>query len=131
MGDHESEDTRLEDLRVMEGRIGHFLEDTVPQVWIGDFNTLTREDYNEEQWEQITNIRREAKWELPRTEFSNLLLNKRGLIDSWASVGRPGQVSTCRFSTHIDYILYNQSFQDRWICTSVQHHPSTASDHQP
>merc|ERR1712080_474777 len=93
--DHASEDTRLVQFQEWERKV---------KVWAGDFNTLTREDYSQQGWEEIGAVRRRGKWEQPRTEFSNYL-HKKGLTDSWASVGRPSPVSTCRFSTHIDYIF--------------------------
>ena len=75
------------------------------------------------------------------------LLGAKGLTDSWASLGRPGNASTCRleyaplsftmnkkkdifrFGTHIDYILMNQAFEQDWRCLSVNHLTSDASDH--
>merc|ERR1711934_836914 len=51
--------------------------------------------------------RSKSYWEEPRTELMDHL-RARGLSDSWASAGRPGKVSTCRFDPHIDYILMNE-----------------------
>ena len=40
------------------------------QIWTGDFNALTREDYTNEQWNHITGVRKQNGWELPKTELT-------------------------------------------------------------
>ena len=40
------------------------------QIWTGDFNALTREDYNNEKWNHITGVRKQNGWELPKTELT-------------------------------------------------------------
>ena len=42
----------------------------VPQIWTGDFNSLTKEDYTEQGWEEGTRVRRNNRWELPKTEVA-------------------------------------------------------------
>jgi len=54
-----------------------------------------------------------------------------GFVDCWEKVGKPEPVSTCRFSTHIDYVFVNKEVLQIWDCTEVIHHPSNASDHKP
>ena len=95
------------------------------QLWLGDFNALTREDYTQKQWEAIAAERSKSYWEEPRTEVSQRISRKifwpfhlfklmdqlraRGLSDSWASVGRPGKVSTCRCPYHLFEIFSSDS----------------------
>jgi len=123
------EDTRLWEFRTWEEKAREMLsKDDNPQLWLGDFNALTREDYTQRQWDKIASERSKNFWEDPRTELMSLL-GAKGLTDSWASLGRPGNVSTCRFGTHIDYILMNQAFEQDWRCLSVNHLTSDASDH--
>ena len=40
------------------------------QLWLGDFNALTREDYTQKQWNAIAAERSKSYWEEPRTEVS-------------------------------------------------------------
>ena len=40
------------------------------QIWTGDFNALTREDYTDEKWNHITGVRKQNGWELPKTELT-------------------------------------------------------------
>ena len=38
------------------------------QLWLGDFNALTRDDYTQKQWNAIAAERSKSYWEEPRTE---------------------------------------------------------------
>ena len=52
------------------------------QIWTGDFNALSKEDYSEEQWNNITGIRKQNRWELPKTDLTKkatLFLSNRHL----------------------------------------------------
>ena len=44
------------------------------QIWTGDFNSLTREDYSEIQWKEITSIRQLNKWEKPKTDLTTKVI---------------------------------------------------------
>ena len=37
-----------------------------PQIWTGDFNALTREDYSEQEWERVGEVRARECWEKPQ-----------------------------------------------------------------
>jgi len=37
-------------------------------AWAGDFNSLTKEDYTNEVWEEIPNVRKLNLWESPKTQ---------------------------------------------------------------
>ena len=37
-------------------------------IWAGDFNALTKENYNDNQWSQITKVRLDNKWESPQKD---------------------------------------------------------------
>merc|ERR1712012_416157 len=99
-------------------------------VWTGDFNALTREDYTEGGWARVTEVRARGAWERPQTEVTSAV-RAMGFEDCWATMGRPGPVSTCRFDTHIDYVYLSNPAQETWQCKGVLHHPSNASDHKP
>ena len=40
------------------------------QIWSGDFNALTKEDYSESYWNNITEVRKRNCWESPKTELT-------------------------------------------------------------
>jgi len=106
-------------------------------VLAGDFNSLRRDDYSSEQWETISQKRKEAKptpWEPPKTDVTKLLEEREGFIDCRSDVlphKKSGPVSTCRFETRVDYIYQQQLVKNNWECTSVQHIVTDASDHYP
>ena len=58
----------------------HFADDS-PQIWTGDFNALTREDYTDDYWEKtVVAVRRRNNWELPETKVTNKVrMNDTGL----------------------------------------------------
>ena len=39
-------------------------------IWAGDFNSLTKEDYTPEEWEEITRVRRVNCWERPHVDVT-------------------------------------------------------------
>ena len=45
-------------------------DENAKQIWTGDFNALTKEDYIEEGWTQVYNIRQRNSWELPQTDLT-------------------------------------------------------------
>jgi predicted secreted protein len=54
------------------------------QIWTGDFNALTREDYTNEQWNHITGVRKQNGWELPKTELTTQVSKMRMVNALWA-----------------------------------------------
>ncbi len=61
---------RLLELKEMQDKLGDLLAEERHQIWCGDFNALTREDYDEATWEDIGRIRRQNRWESPQTELT-------------------------------------------------------------
>ena len=116
--DHQNEKVRMEQTRTM---IQTFLRKglPLPDVWMGDFNALTKDDYTKAEWSEIADIRARNFWESPVTELTSALtsatsskkqksLLPTALCDSWSSCPhRTGPAATCRFGTRIDYIYYN------------------------
>ena len=37
-------------------------------IWAGDFNALTKENYNDNQWSKIAKVRLDNKWESPQRD---------------------------------------------------------------
>lgn len=93
----------------------------LPDLWVGDFNALTKDDYTEEEWERIFQVRKKNNWELPVCELTSIVTGKvsaesnpavgtLGLKDAYASLSnesKSGPFSTCRFNTRIDYVYFN------------------------
>ena len=40
------------------------------QIWTGDFNALTKEDYPTSLWEEVANVRALNRWEAPVTQLT-------------------------------------------------------------
>ena len=69
-----------------------------PSFLVGDFNSLTRRDYDDTKWKEIYEIRKQGKWELPVHNLTDQL----GL--QWMDSGKYHYQDTCRYNTRIDYI---------------------------
>ena len=68
-------DHRVEPLRLSE--VDSIRETALPlfsshaaQIWTGDFNALTREDYSADEWDALTQVREANCWEEPKTELT-------------------------------------------------------------
>ena len=68
---HRSEPRRLEETDAIRKHLDKVFVDDECQIWTGDFNAVTQEDYSIEKWEHITEVRRENRWELPKTELTS------------------------------------------------------------
>ena len=70
--DHQNEKVRMEQTRTM---IRTFLLKGVslPDLWMGDFNALTKFDYTKAEWNDIADIRSRNFWESPVTELISAL----------------------------------------------------------
>ena len=125
--DHQNEKVRMEQTRTM---IRTFLQkgESLPDLWMGDFNALTKFDYTKAEWSEIADIRARNFWESPVTELTGALTSVTSskkqkallpipLCDSWSSCPhRTGPAATCRFGTRIDYIYYyDQRFREEGL----------------
>lgn len=81
LSDHRIEPTRLREVRDLRRDLSPLFEARSHQIWTGDFNALTREDYSPEFWEDVSRIRENNKWELPQTDLTrevrNIILKKK------------------------------------------------------
>ena len=102
------------------------------QIWTGDFNALTKEDYSPAFWDEVSRIRENNRWELPQTDLTREVKGY-GFIDTWAHVGQPPPIKTCRFDTRIDYIYATPNLVNDetspFRLVSVKHIQDDASDH--
>jgi endonuclease/exonuclease/phosphatase family metal-dependent hydrolase len=65
---HKDELKRMSELRKMKEQLADLYKSNEPHIWTGDFNSLTREDYSEDAWRKITEVRKDNHWELPKTQ---------------------------------------------------------------
>ena len=70
------------------------------QIWAGDFNSLTREDYTDKEWDILTRVRQNNGWEQPRTEVGT---------DTCHSVK---QIIDSHYHTNSDNISFKDQFID-------------------
>jgi len=127
--DYKVESSRMKEIIQIKKHLKCLNADAA-QVWAGDFNALTLEDYSESVLNEVTSVRRKNQWEPPKNDVSNAMKSD-GFECSWALVNRPPPLATCRFDTHIDYIYINKEFRKIFQVTKVEHHGSKASDHSP
>ena len=99
------------------------------QIWTGDFNALTREDYSDSVWEDISNVRHVNSWESPQVKLTNKIKADHGMVDCWELAGKPEPIKTCRFDTRIDYIYASPSLLDHWELVGVETIDDPTSDH--
>ena len=113
------ESIRIEEINEIQYIIDDYT-DYYPSILLGDFNALTKNDYTEKEWNQITKIRRLGGWELPVHILTDRLLEK------WNDTGKKNKKPTSRYDTRIDYIYtknINSIFYD--IVETIH----TISDH--
>ena len=74
--DHRLEPSRLEEEREVHAKLGGLFQAGEAQVWLGDFNALTREDYYQETWDEIARVREANSWESPRVELTRQVMGR-------------------------------------------------------
>jgi len=119
---------RFEEVARVSNDLKPIFNENYPQLWIGDFNTLTQGDYTKSEWEEIVRIRKQNGRKDPVNDVIEGI-QALGLKDNWTKAGRPEPRTTSRFDTRVDYVFSNKSFEDNWTLTSFLHYPHNASDH--
>ena len=66
--DHRDERKRLSEMRKITEQLQHVDYNKESHIWAGDFNSLSKEDYTNEVWEEIANVRKLNLWESPKTQ---------------------------------------------------------------
>ena len=73
--DHRYESTRLKELDVITKTLTSLTSNTndnkTPHIWVGDFNSLTKDDYSVDEWNEISRIRKLNCWEWPHVDVTN------------------------------------------------------------
>ena len=89
---------------------------------MGDFNSLTRDDYVQKKWNDIIKVRKYAKWEYPVSELTTIITNNWELTDIRKIASNIlGPLGTCRFDSRIDYIYVNKMFIRLWENYKIIH----------
>lgn len=125
---HRTEPVRLDEIRSLHTELSELFSNQKGQIWTGDFNALTREDYSDQYWHDIDQVRRRNEWEPPLVELTGQV-KEYGFTDAWTTVGQPKPVKTCRFDTRIDYVYLNDEMLNQWKISDVKHIDDKASDH--
>lgn len=123
--DHKDEKARLDQLLKLE----KVLPKLSPHIILGDFNSLTLEDYSPEKLAEIAKSRKDTFWEPPKNTVTTKI-NKMGYVDVLGEI--PGGIfPTCRFDTRIDYIYLYDLEKDFGFDNVIDANISGASDHKP
>ncbi|CAF3455014.1 unnamed protein product, partial [Rotaria sp. Silwood2] len=113
--DHFNEDDRLSQIKEFNP-----YEQNI-DILIGDMNSLTREDYSDNYYQnKIVKVRQNSHWEEPRFDLTNLIKHEWNYQDAFSLMNpslKNEQVSTCNYATRIDYIYLRPRKDDQWILT--------------
>ena len=116
---HKNEHIRLKQVQKIKSVINHKTQ----HFLLGDFNSLTKSDYTENEWKNIENVRLQNKWEVPLNLVSEEM--SKSHFDCL-----PPYRSTCKYNSRIDYIFctfdHKKFISDVKILDEI-----TASDHKP
>ena len=66
---------RCEEIQRISTELNGLLEEGVSQVWCGDFNTLSRGDYSDQEWDHIVRIRRDNGRRAPLNDVIDTIHN--------------------------------------------------------
>jgi len=119
---------RLEEVQRIASDLTPLFKADAPQIWAGDFNTLSQGDYSEEEWSNILSLRQETGREAPSSDVTDSM-QTLGFRDSWIEDNKPPPRTTSRFDTRVDYVYTSESFNKSWDLKSILHFPHDASDH--
>ena len=68
--DHRIESKRIKEVENIKENLKTIFNSNQAQIWAGDFNSLTKEDYSEKEWKVLTRVRENNGWEGPKTEVT-------------------------------------------------------------
>lgn len=122
--DHKDENARIKQIQTLEKILP-----SSPHLILGDFNSLTFEDYTDEDFAKIEKSRKDSGWERPKNNVTTKM-KEIGYLDVLAEVPN-GISATCRFDTRIDYIYLYDSNLDFGFGEVINADIPGASDHKP
>ena len=68
--DYRTEPLRHAELKEATTKLKDLFSKRKHQIWTGDFNALTKSDYDEPTWNEIARIRKKNNWESPQTSLT-------------------------------------------------------------
>lgn len=141
--DHVREPTRFAEA----AKLAAYLQQPVHQVWLGDFNALTRTDVSANEWAAIADHRARNAWEAPVSDLTDSLRATTapkkgrkagsgaasslalGLTDAWqVANARRGPLGTSRFGTRIDYCFISRALADAVNVAHCEHVDTVAAE---
>eukprot|EP01126_Amoeba_proteus_P002415 TRINITY_DN10749_c0_g1_i3.p1 TRINITY_DN10749_c0_g1~~TRINITY_DN10749_c0_g1_i3.p1 ORF type:complete len:213 (-),score=45.16 TRINITY_DN10749_c0_g1_i3:339-977(-) len=129
---HVDEETRVQQLE----QCLNVLERDKDSIWVGDFNSLVREDYEEDFFlEKILLVRQRGCWEIPRFEVTRKI--QEFYVDCLRIChpeNRDENIVTCSYNTRVDYVWGSLSVRESidWYKSNVLILSSeVVSDHFP
>ena len=128
--DHRTEPKRLWEIKDIRKALDTIFEEDRCQIWTGDFNALTIDDYTQDELKEIAKIREQNSWEAPKSELTKKIANEYGFVDTRCCVESCLPIKTCRFGTRIDYIFASPQLMGKFDVVEVIHDTDTTSDHQ-
>ena len=98
-----NEKTRLSQLKNLKGRLSQagVWDQGKMHILAGDFNSLTKEDKTQEEWDKVaaerelSNTKKSAELEEPKFDVT-ASMSRKNFFDCWAQVGRQDLKTTCR-----------------------------------
>lgn len=112
--DQISEQIRLKQINQFEK---HIHRSDGFQLIMGDFNSLTFEDYSNDYFNKyIHDVREQNSWEKPFNLVTNRM-KENGYHDCWREMNNEtinDQVVTCEYGTRIDYIWRKGELKNGW-----------------
>lgn len=116
--DHRREPTRMKQLEYLFTQV----DTKTVDFFLGDFNSLRKEDYSNEELVRINNERRLSNWEVAHFDVVDRIMSAGFKINKYLNY-------TCRFKTRIDYIFHNPKWKIKQnsIINTIKYE---VSDHQ-
>ena len=92
---HKYSDLRHGEVVRISEDLQEVFDEELPQLWMGDFNTLRRADYSLEEWDEIVKIRKQNGRKAPLEDVTEEL-DRLGFVDNWTLAGCPNPRTTSR-----------------------------------
>jgi len=119
--------------------------DFLPHILMGDFNALSKSDYDDQYWSKLVKQRAENNWDPPKTDLYQLLTVKLNYRDCFPSVKLSPTTTTTTTTTaesistvwsgeRIDWVLLSKDFPSPHYHVKVEDYQvinNNASDHFP
>jgi endonuclease/exonuclease/phosphatase family metal-dependent hydrolase len=128
--DQISEEVRLKQMEQLEKNVEN---SNGFQMIMGDFNSLTFDDYSDDYFNiHIRDIRQRNSWEAPFNLLTDRM-KKHGYSDCWRGMNKEAindRVVTCVYKTRIDYIWKRGELKNGWKIYECKIFPTkSATDH--